>query len=108
MYLFKKVESTERLEGIVIFYEFLNENYLLIHKNADEFFTGQYKKGRAFITVSQNILLWLFALRFQILAWTESNTVDIILGSPLIFFDRPEFTAQPISLLATLLSIIGQ
>ena len=108
MYLFRKVESSGRVEGIVIFYEFLKENYLLIHKNPEDFVTGQYTKARAFITISQNILLWIFALRFQTLAWTKSNTVNIILGSPLIFFDRPEFAAQVLSLFTILLAFIGQ
>src|ERR1700761_2784941 len=106
-YLRKLIKLRED-DVLINFERYLSQNYILLHKTSDDYVN--YKsidRKRAFIAYTQNINIWLFAIKWQILALFRDQRLDLLLGNPALPLSRPEIVLQALAIICYLLGFIG-
>src|ERR1700761_93894 len=93
---------------LVNFETYLNRNYILLHKTSDDYVNNKsIDRKRAFIAYTQNINIWLFAIKFQILALFRDQWLDLLLGNPALPLSRPEIVVQAVAIICYLIGYFG-
>lgn len=101
-------EMRGKVEGMAIFHKYFSSNHILVTRNAEQYYNGIVERRRALIAYTQNIIIWLFAIKFQILALIRDEKVDLIFANPVALLKRPDIAAQGLSILTTLFGYIGK
>ena len=106
-YLRKLIKLRED-DVLVNFERYLSQNYILVHKTSDDYVNNKIiDRKRTFIAYTQNINIWLFAIKWQILTLFRDKRLDLLLANPTVILSKPEIAAQTLAILGYLLGFIG-
>ena len=104
----KNVFKLRDVNVLVNFETYLNRNYILLHKTSDDYVNNKsIDRKRAFIVYTQNINIWLFAIKFQILVFFRDQWLDLLLDNPALPLSRPEIVVQLVAIICYLIGYIG-
>ena len=102
--------NNDRVIGIDLFHDYFQYQVLLVSRNAEEYIAGIYPRHRAFIAYGQNLNMWLTAIRFQLLVWSEDRGMKDWLGD-IFVLDSPmigRLCCMTLSMLTAVSASIGK
>ena len=98
----------EYVDVLVNFERIISKYYILVHKTIDDYIKNKsIDRKRAFIAYTQNINIWLFAIKWQILAIFRNQMLDILLANPVLSISKQEIVAQALALVCYLVGFCG-
>ena len=104
----KRPEKKGQVVGLVNFELYLNTNYIFVSESSDDYVNNKsVDRRRALIAFTQNINIWLFAIKWQILAIFRNERIDNLLANPMVPLSRPRIPAQVLAILCVLFGFIG-
>ena len=104
----RKLKFNENVDVLVNFERYLGRKYILITKSSDDYVNNKsIDRKRAFIAYTQNINIWLFAIKWQILALFRDERLDLLLGNPTLTLFKPEIADQAMAIVCYMIGFIG-
>ena len=104
----RKLKLNENINVMDNFETLLSRNCILVPKTSDDYVNNKsIDRKRAFIAYTQNINIWLFAIKWQILALFRDQRLDLLLGNPTLPLSRPDIVVQAVAIVCYLLGFIG-
>ena len=104
----RKLKFNENVDVMVNFERLLTRNCILVPKTSDDYVNNKsIDRKRAFIAYTQNINIWLFAIKFQILALFRDQRIDLLLGNPSLILSKPEIALQGVAFLCYMIGFYG-
>jgi len=101
--------TTDHVESVVIFHEFMIKNTVIVHKDFNEYLEHTPSPRRTFIAYAQNLILWLFCVNFFMLFLFSNNiTVQSLLIDLFTVCDRGDLLNLLLSDLILLSAVIGK
>ena len=103
-------KDKDRVIGIDLFHDYFQYQVLLVSRNAEEYIAGIYPFYRRLIAYGQNLNMWLTAIRFQLLFWSEDKWLKDWLGDPFVL-DSPmigRLLNMTLSMLIAVATTIGK
>ena len=98
----------DHVDVLVNFERFVSRKYILIHKTSDDYVNNKsIDRKRAFIAYTQNINIWLFAIKWQILVLFRDERLDILLANPALPLSKPIIVLQVLAILCYMIGFIG-
>ena len=102
-------DKDKRVEGLAIFHEYFRDHHILVSRTAEEYINGIFPRDRAIIAYTQNLMMWLAFLRFEIIAFFgRIEWVTVAMGNPFILFERGDIAAQTVAFLCALGAYFGK
>ena len=102
-------DKDKRVEGLAIFHEYFSSHHILVSRTAEEYINGIFPRDRAIIAYSQNLIMWLAVVRFQIIAFFgKIEWVSVAMGNPFFLLDRGDIAAEAMAFLCALGAYFGK
>mgnify|MGYP004532818741 CR=1 FL=1 len=101
-------DKDKRVEGLAIFHEYFRDHHILVSRTADEYINGIFPRNRAIIAYSQNLMMWLAFIRFEVITFFgKTQWVSIATANLFLFLDRPDIGAQALGFLCVIGAYFG-
>ena len=101
--------SNNKVEGLVIFQRYFSRHHILVAASAEDYLNGVFTTRRAIIAYTQNIMMWLTMVRFQLIAFFHHiNWINVLTANPLMAFDRQDILAEAITALLFMAAYFGK
>ena len=102
-------DKDKRVEGLAIFHEWFRDHHILVSRTAEEYINGIFPRDRAIIAYTQNLMMWLALIRFEIITFFgKIKWVSVATANPFIFLDRGDLAAQTLAFLCAIGAFFGK
>ena len=102
-------DKDKRVEGLAIFHEWFRDHHILVSRTAEEYINGIFPRDRAIIAYTQNLMMWLALIRFEIITFFgKIEWISVATANPFIFLDRGDLAAQTLAFLCAMGAFFGK